>query len=128
MADKRQALKYNALTSSLILGVIWALFHLSLFFTVTGSSQAEWSFPSFLLSTVGLTILYTWVFNNTRGSVLLAYLFHAAANTWSQVFSIDYANQRVNWMLTGVIVFVAVVIIVTMGAENLSKSAERIRE
>ena len=120
--------KYNALTSSLILGVIWSLFHLPLFFTVTGSSQSDWSFPSFLLSTVGLTIIYTWIYNNTRGSVLLAYLFHAAANTWSQVFSIDHANQLVNWLLTGEIVFVAVVIVVIMGAENLSRSADRIRE
>ena len=64
--------KYNALTSSLILGMIWTLFHLPLFFTVTGSSQSDWPFASFLLSTVALSVLYTWVFNNTRGSVLLA--------------------------------------------------------
>ena len=78
--------KYNALTSSLILGVIWSLFHLPLFFTLTGPSQTDWSFSSFLLSTVGITILYAWIYNNTRGSVLLAYLFHTAASTWFQVF------------------------------------------
>jgi membrane protease YdiL (CAAX protease family) len=120
--------KYNALISSLILGVIWTLFHLPLFFTATGSSQAEISFVSFLISTVSITVLYTWMYNNTRGSVLLAYLFHAAANTWTQVFSIDHANQTVNWILTAVMVLVAVVVVLAAGAENLSRERIRIQE
>jgi hypothetical protein len=41
--------------------------------------------------------------NNTRGSVLMAYLFHAAANTWSQVFSIDHANPWVGWIMAGLL-------------------------
>jgi membrane protease YdiL (CAAX protease family) len=120
--------KYTALTSSLILGLIWTLFHLPLFFTVTGSSQADWSFASFLVSTVAMSILYTWMLNNTRGSVLLAYLFHGAANTWSQVFSMDHANPLVGWILTGLLVLAAVTVIVHSGAENLSRTAIRIQE
>ena len=42
--------KYTALTSSLILGVIWTSFHLPLFFTLTGSSQAGESPVGFLIS------------------------------------------------------------------------------
>lgn len=120
--------KYNALTSSLILGVVWSVFHLPLFFTLTGSSQSDWSFINFLISTVAMTILYTWLYNNTRGSVLLAYLFHAAANTWSQVFSIDHANQALNWIITGLLVLVAVIVVGLKGTENLSRSTERIQE
>lgn len=112
--------KHNALTSSLILGVIWTIFHLPLFFTVTGSSQAGSSFISFLLSTMAMTILYTWLYNNTRGSVLVAYLFHAAANTWSQVFSIDHAGPQVGWILTGMLLLLAVIVLLWSGAENLS--------
>ena len=120
--------KYNALTSSLILGVIWTLFHLPLFFTLTGSSQSDWPFASFLVSTIAMSILYTWMLNNTRGSVLLAYLFHGAANTWSQVFSIDHANPLIGWILTGLLVLAAVIVIVLSGAENLSRKAMRIQE
>ena len=120
--------KYNALASSLILGVIWTMFHLPLFFTVTGSSQADWSFTSFLISTGAMTVLYTWLYNNTHGSVLMAYLLHAAANTWSQVFAIDHANQLVNWILTGVIVLVAVLVLAQAGAQNLSRTNMRIQE
>jgi membrane protease YdiL (CAAX protease family) len=120
--------KYNALTSSLILGVIWSVFHLPLFFTLTGSSQNDWSFANFLISTIAVTILYTWMYNNTQGSVLLAYLFHAGANTWSQVFSIDHANQSFNWILTGSLVVAAVIVVAAAGTENLSRTMDRIRE
>jgi membrane protease YdiL (CAAX protease family) len=120
--------KYNALTSSLVLGMIWTIFHLPLFFTVTGSSQADWSFVSFLVSTVAMSVLYTWMYNNTRASVLMAYLFHAAANTWSQVFSIDHANPLVGWIMAGLLVLTAVAVTLTSGAENLSRKTTRIQE
>jgi membrane protease YdiL (CAAX protease family) len=120
--------RYNALTSSLILGVIWTIFHLPLFFTVTGSSQTDWSITSFLISTIAMTVLYTWMFNNTHGSVFMAYLFHAAANTWSQVFSIDHANQSLNWIITGLLVLAAVVVVLTTGARDLSRKKARFQE
>jgi len=120
--------KYNALTSSLILGMIWSVFHLPLFFTVTGSSQSDWSFINFLVSTCAISVLYTWMYNNTRGSVLMAYLLHASANTWSQVFSIDHANVVLNWIVAGMLVVAAIVVTLINGAENLSGSRARIQE
>jgi membrane protease YdiL (CAAX protease family) len=129
LALPRLQAKYNALTSSLIIGVIWAIFHLPLFFTVTGSSQVDWSFVSFLISTVSLSVLYTWMYNNTRGSVLMAYLFHAAAaNTWSQVFSIDHADPLIGWTMAGLLILAAVVVVMGMGAENLSRKTIRIQD
>lgn len=121
--------KYNALTSSVILGSIWGLFHLPLFFTATGSSQAGASFIPFVYGTIILSILFTWVFNNTRGSVLLAYLFHAATNTWTRVFAIDHSvNPHVSQAMTGITTLLAIIIVVTMGAENLSRKTVRIQE
>jgi membrane protease YdiL (CAAX protease family) len=120
--------KYHALTASIIMGVIWSFFHLPLFFTATGSSQAEMSIVSFTISTISLSILYTWMLNNTRGSVLLAYLFHASANTWSQVFSVDHSNRFVDWSVTGLLALLAVIVVVAAGAENLSTNNTRIQE
>jgi CAAX protease family protein len=120
--------KYNALQSSLILGVIWTIFHLPLFFTVTGSAQADMSFVSFMIATVSLSVLFTWVYNNTRGSVLLAYLFHASQNTWSQVFSIDHTNHFVEWLVTGLLVLLAIIVVMAAGGEHLSHSTNRIQE
>lgn len=121
-------IKYNALTSSIIMGLIWTLFHLPLFFTATGSSQADMSILSFTIATVSLSILYTWMLNNTLGSVLLAYLFHASANTWSQVFSVDHSNRFVDWSVTGLLVVLAAIVVLTAGHENLSTKNARIQE
>jgi CAAX protease family protein len=69
---------YGPLVGSLILGPLWALWHLPFFWV------PAWSFPPtlfnivmFVVAAVPLTIVMTWVFNNTKGSVLMAILVHA---------------------------------------------------
>ena len=121
--------KFNALTSSVILGVIWGAFHLPLFFTLTGSSQPGVSFLGFLLSTVSLTVIFTWMYNHTRGSVLLAYLLHGATNTWTRIFPIDHSGSPlVGSAMGGLTILAAVIILLTMGAENLSRNGTRVQE
>lgn len=118
--------KYSALTSSLILGIGWALFHLPLFFTLTGSSQAGASFLGFLISTVSLTVLFTWMYNHTRGSVLLAYLLHGATNTWSQIFSIDHnGNPIVGIAMTGLVTLAALIVVIAYRPSRLSRQPEK---
>ena len=70
----------NALVSSLIIGVVWGLWHLPLFF-------ASWNFHSgiplalFLVQDIALAVVFTWIYNGTGGSLLVVNLFHAASNT-----------------------------------------------
>ena len=74
--------RYGPLAGSLVLGPLWALWHLPLFFTAWGASYQIIGIPlALLLFTVtlmGFTIVMTWLFNNTKGSIFLAILFHAA--------------------------------------------------
>jgi membrane protease YdiL (CAAX protease family) len=75
---------WSALTSSLILGVIWAVWHLPLFF-VKGSYQhnlglGSLSFWSYSVTVVELSVLFTWIYNNNARSVLAAILFHFVLN------------------------------------------------
>ena len=69
--------QHSALTSSLILGVIWGLWHLPRFLTDFDPVRFGW----FMVHILAQTIIYTWLFNNTRGSLLLVTLYHACANT-----------------------------------------------
>jgi membrane protease YdiL (CAAX protease family) len=71
--------RHSALTATLMLGVAWALWHLPAFFykdtymamgLVTG-------FPLLLLSILAASIVFTWLYNGTRGSLLMVILFHA---------------------------------------------------
>ena len=71
--------KMNAFNSSLLLGAIWSLWHLPLHF-IEGTTQyfiPIWAF--FCMNTVS-SFLYTWVYNNTNKSVLIAILFHWTSN------------------------------------------------
>jgi membrane protease YdiL (CAAX protease family) len=115
--------KNNALVSSLILGLIWVLFHLPLFFTKDGGAGGNMSqtpFIAFVLNVLAGSVLVTWLFNNTRGSVLFAYLFHAAFNTWTGIFASTSAGGSIFWMQALVLSVAAVIVILVYGPTRLS--------
>ena len=70
---------HNALVASLILGALWAAWHLQLVWT-EGAPLNQQPIWLLLLDTTAKSVLFTWVFLHTRGSVLLAALFHATTN------------------------------------------------
>jgi len=74
--------RVSPLWASLLLGLIWAVWHLPLFF-VSASAQYGLSFGLYVLLTIPLTILITWVYHGSGDSLLLVMLFHSAVNTWS---------------------------------------------
>jgi len=69
--------RWNALTSSLIVGLVWALWHLPLFMMV-GTSYHELGVPfiGFLIILTASSIFYTWLYNNTQQSLWSAILLH----------------------------------------------------
>ncbi|MCW5849333.1 MAG: CPBP family intramembrane metalloprotease [Anaerolineae bacterium] len=117
--------RHSALTASLMLGTVWALFHLPLFWTV-GSTQSSEPPLGFLARTLAMSVIVTWLFTNTRGSVLLSILLHAAANTWSQVIpGIDTAHYpagSVYWLSIGLLCLTAVVVVAVAGPARLSRA------
>jgi membrane protease YdiL (CAAX protease family) len=78
--------KYNALVSSLILGIIWTFWHLPLFF-MTGATQVSIPMPIYLMLVVTVTIYLTWLYNNTRGSLIITILAHFAYNLSSTLIA-----------------------------------------
>jgi membrane protease YdiL (CAAX protease family) len=70
---------YHPLWASLILGAIWAVWHLPAFF-VENSQQAQLGMTYFFLATLGYSILYTWVYNGSKESLLMMWLLHSANN------------------------------------------------
>ena len=65
--------------AGLILGVIWAVWHLPAFL-LSGTPQAAWGFLPFFAGSVACSVILTALFNDARGSVLLAMLFHFQMN------------------------------------------------
>ena len=73
--------RYGALRATLLIWVPWTLFHLPYFFT-KGSMFQQMGFLGFASGTLAISVIFTWLFNNSRGSVLLCTLLHAALNSW----------------------------------------------
>jgi len=84
----RMQVRMGPLAASVVLGVLWGLWHLPVFILVPGYNSAGADAASIAgsvvvftaLGTVGQSLLLTWLFNHTGGSVLLAVLAHASLN------------------------------------------------
>lgn len=66
--------------ASLALGVFWALWHLPLW-VMPGDFHAAIPIPLFAAQILAVSILYTWLWQASGGSLVIAHVFHAASNT-----------------------------------------------
>ncbi len=67
--------KFSALISSVILGIIWACWHIPLYWI-----QPRMAFYIYLPIVIVLAILFTWAYNNTNGSLLVTVVYHFCFN------------------------------------------------
>ena len=74
---------YGPLVGSIVLGVLWASWHLPLFWTGVWTPPTLANMVMFLVMITLLTIVMTWVFNNVAGSLLITMLMHASFNTFA---------------------------------------------
>ncbi len=99
-----------ALAANLLLGVLWGLWHLPLFF-IPGSFQSHIPFSGFILSAVATSVLTGWIFNNARGSVLVVALFHAATDTTIAFSAVMSARTELFWIFVSALAFAAIVVV-----------------
>lgn len=101
--------RFDPFSASLILGVIWGLFHVAL----------NWQRPIFgfltFCTTLALSMILAWMFINTK-SILAGTFFHAVYNAWVQVFVIG-GDMTILMVTTALIVCVAVYMVVRYGKE-----------
>ncbi len=117
--------RWNALTSSLILGAMWSIWHLPLFF-FEGTYQNSLgvgtpAFWQFLLGIIPLAFIFTWIFNNTHRSTLAAILFHFMINFTGDMFALSERGELISTILWAV---VAVLVTVIWGAKSFTHSGE----
>lgn len=67
--------KFNPFWSGLILGIIWATWHIPSFL-IGGTPQSAWSSGPYFLGVVAISVILTPLFNTSRGSLLIAALYH----------------------------------------------------
>ena len=117
----------SALVASLILGAVWALWHLPL--VVATGQMGGWD----IVSILAWTLVLTWVYNGTGGSVLIVMMMHAMFNTVSGSFISPLAfsgadSVRQSWLLAAVWCAVAVAVVMWAGPKHLSRKLHKQEE
>jgi len=112
--------RMNALFSSILLGSLWALWHLPMFF-MNGFGHHDYHLPfgQFLLTLILLSIIITWLQNNTKSSLFAAFVIHAYINLCGEVLPLIEKNTERQgdytvWLITNILLFSIVVLILSI--------------
>ncbi len=121
--------RLDPLMTSLIMGALWYLWHLPLMLNRDVNVRPSPIVELFFM--LALTVLYTWLYNNSGGSLLIASVLHAALNTTAGIsiaivgedgFSRQYAP------VTVVYVIIAVALVLALGRELGRKVGDGLAE
>ncbi len=113
--------------ASIVLGVIWALWHLPLFF-LDGSGSDGQSFPIYLLHVTALSVTMSWLYWKTDGSLLLVMLMHSSVNNTTGIVPATVANavdplsfegSFVAWTIVGVAWAIAALLLSRMRGADI---------
>ncbi len=118
----RMAAQFGLARASILLGLIWAFWHLPLFF-IPGTDTYGQSFVVYALQVTPLSVAFAWLYWRTNGSLLLTMLMHAAANN-SKIIVPPPATGSVNpfglsaslvaWLMVAVLWFCAAYFLIRM--------------
>ena len=67
--------RFSPFWASLVLGVVWAVWHAPAFL-MSGTPQSAWSFGPFFIGLIAIAMIMTPLFNASRGSLFIAILYH----------------------------------------------------
>jgi len=122
--------RYNALVTSVIIGLFWGLWHLPMDIFGTGNYGLLF-FPNFILvhviSVTVLATLMTWIYNNTEESMLMMILFHYGI-TFSAIIilpgGLGAIDSLITWLIYTSLQFVIVAIVLSYaGAKRLVRDS-----
>ena len=102
----------SALSSALIIGIPWGVLHLGL--TLPGQMNAGTSGVGTILFIVGLSVILTWFFIQTRYSIVIGIVYHAAQN-YFVFLNGGITSTESLWLMTAVTVAIALILILLHG-------------
>ena len=115
----------SALSATIILGIVHAFWHLPAFFYKDAYKAMGLiaGLPILVLSVVAAAILFTWIYNSTRGSLLMVTVFHALFD-WLSVSKAGGTTAPT--IMSAVVWALAVLVVVIYKPANLSRVQKQV--
>ena len=107
--------KYGLIIGGLILGIVWAIWHLPLWF-LPGSSQSYMNFFGFMLGTIGYSYFLSWVIKASNNRLFSGLVAHGVANAFAALFPwaimTENASQTRFWIYVTLTLTVGIIIVI----------------
>jgi membrane protease YdiL (CAAX protease family) len=111
--------KFNALTSSVVLTIFWAMWHWPLFYYRPGYTSMDTAgLFGWLFSLLTGSVLLTWLYNSSRASILVCAIFHSTIDI---AFTADVSNKNIVNYMGFLITVWGILTIIIYKPGNLSK-------
>ena len=103
--------------------MVWGVWHLPLFLIGLDIRPVS-LFPAWVLLTVAMSVIYTWMYNGTGGSLLIVVLYHAATNLPLTILLEPLEDQIAQPFLiyVALLILAATVVVAATGPANLSRT------
>ena len=96
--------RFSPLTTSILVGLVWGLWHLPLFFNGLYLGGPVGIF-GYLIMCPALAVIFTWLYNGAGGNLLLALVLHTAFNNTSRVMPATNEAAWVGLALVIILIF-----------------------
>ncbi len=97
--------KIGVIPASLVIGLVWGLWHLPLWF-MAGDLHSAYSFFAFVLMTTSISLMYAWLYNSSGKKLILVIFFHAMNNTAAPLLpflhGVEGKPETAYWIYAGV--------------------------
>lgn len=116
----------KAVTSSIVIGFIWALWHAPLFWAKTGTAISGFAIDAYLiglffLAVIGSSFIYTWLFNRTR-SLAVAILLHLGMNASGTIAGMLFPEMSLSQRLDLYEMYVATLWVVVVASAVITRA------
>ena len=120
--------RWNALISSIILGLMWGAWHLPMFIWNIKGLNPGMPFYIYAAFTVSVSVVMTWLLNHTHGSLLLAIFFHFWINQYPRyqyaLLPVEDTGGSMFVMSTLILAAFAILIVVVSGYRSFNRNPQ----
>jgi len=126
--------RWNALVSSIILGSIWAIWHLPMFLS-KAFPHYDYNLPfvQLFITLVTVSVFITWLQNNCKGSLIPAFVIHTIINISNEILPLIDKNKEFQgdytvWIIINILSVIATILIVAIWGQKLIKDKNTNRD